>query len=388
VNLIRGAAFSGPYTINKTTGTVYGETVDKQDAKHGKEIGVTKNMAEESVQRFYSNGKLLLTGEYLVLQGALSLALPTNAGQFLYVHSGRPDDCLSWNTTVLAEKWFHCIIRPDTWEILETDKKEVAGRLVKLLRAATELKGEAQRKDVKPKAGGPEGGIKKRKGGAERPEMEAKGKEPETAWLQGVNAASEVTFNIEWGLGSSSSLISNIARWAGVDPFRLLRKVSRGSGYDVACARSDKPILYRTGTPGPEIRAINFSPSFSERLAFVYLGRKQDSSKSVKKFLDHALVREKDIIRISELSENLAAADTLGEYEDMLAEHENIMSAVLDKPPVKEVLFRDYTGAVKSLGAWGGDFIHVSLHPDLQRAKYYFSRKGLDVLIPYREMIK
>src|SRR5680860_249695 len=34
---------------------------------------------------FYSNGKLLLTGEYAVLDGALSLAVPTRYGQSLSV---------------------------------------------------------------------------------------------------------------------------------------------------------------------------------------------------------------------------------------------------------------------------------------------------------------
>ena len=34
---------------------------------------------------FYSNGKLLITGEYLVLDGAKALALPTKYGQYLTV---------------------------------------------------------------------------------------------------------------------------------------------------------------------------------------------------------------------------------------------------------------------------------------------------------------
>lgn len=34
---------------------------------------------------FKSNGKLLLTGEYLVLDGAVALALPTKMGQIMTV---------------------------------------------------------------------------------------------------------------------------------------------------------------------------------------------------------------------------------------------------------------------------------------------------------------
>ena len=37
------------------------------------------------MNNFYSHGKLLLTGEYVVLDGALSLAIPTRFGQDLLV---------------------------------------------------------------------------------------------------------------------------------------------------------------------------------------------------------------------------------------------------------------------------------------------------------------
>ena len=37
------------------------------------------------MKRLYSHGKLLLTGEYVVLDGAQSLAIPTSYGQSLTV---------------------------------------------------------------------------------------------------------------------------------------------------------------------------------------------------------------------------------------------------------------------------------------------------------------
>ena len=40
------------------------------------------------MKEYYSNGKLLITGEYLVLDGAKALALPTKYGQYLTVTSG------------------------------------------------------------------------------------------------------------------------------------------------------------------------------------------------------------------------------------------------------------------------------------------------------------
>ena len=39
-------------------------------------------------QTFYSNGKLLITGEYLVLDGAKAFALPTKFGQNLIIEKG------------------------------------------------------------------------------------------------------------------------------------------------------------------------------------------------------------------------------------------------------------------------------------------------------------
>jgi mevalonate kinase len=46
---------------------------------------------------FYSNGKLLITGEYLVLDGAKALALPTKFGQNLTVEEGANQE-ISWTS--------------------------------------------------------------------------------------------------------------------------------------------------------------------------------------------------------------------------------------------------------------------------------------------------
>ena len=43
---------------------------------------------------YYSNGKLLITGEYAVLNGALSLALPSSLGQKLIVQPSQ--NAFSW----------------------------------------------------------------------------------------------------------------------------------------------------------------------------------------------------------------------------------------------------------------------------------------------------
>jgi hypothetical protein len=51
---------------------------------------------------------------------------------------------------------------------------------------------------------------------------------------------------------------------------------------------------------------------------------------------------------------------------------------------VKEALFPDFKGVLKSLGAWGGDFI---LAISKENPKDYFASKGYETIIPYSEMI-
>jgi mevalonate kinase len=48
-------------------------------------------------QTFSAHGKLMLTGEYVVLDGALSLALPTQKGQRLEVTS-IPENEFHWKS--------------------------------------------------------------------------------------------------------------------------------------------------------------------------------------------------------------------------------------------------------------------------------------------------
>ena len=49
------------------------------------------------MKKYYSNGKLLITGEYVVLDGALSLAVPTKFGQSLSIEAV-DEPKISWNS--------------------------------------------------------------------------------------------------------------------------------------------------------------------------------------------------------------------------------------------------------------------------------------------------
>jgi hypothetical protein len=60
------------------------------------------------------------------------------------------------------------------------------------------------------------------------------------------------------------------------------------------------------------------------------------------------------------------------------------MSDVLEIPTVKNSLFSDFNGTVKSLGAWGGDFVLVVSN---ENPTAYFKSKGFETVLPYKDMI-
>ena len=68
----------------------------------------------------------------------------------------------------------------------------------------------------------------------------------------------------------------------------------------------------------------------------------------------------------------------------LLAIHETIISKLINQKPIKDRLFSDYNGSIKSLGAWGGDFILVT---SKDNPKSYFKNKGYKTIIPYKELI-
>jgi hypothetical protein len=71
-------------------------------------------------------------------------------------------------------------------------------------------------------------------------------------------------------------------------------------------------------------------------------------------------------------------------FTDALSQHEAHLSSILETAVVKETFFPDFDGVVKSLGAWGGDFV-MTASEDNPTA--YFKSKGYETIIPYEEMI-
>lgn len=297
---------------------------------------------------YYTHGKLLLTSEYLVLDGAKALALPTQKGQHLRFKTIEQRS-LQWSALHADQStWFSLTLGLPLIE-QEQPKDPVQGRLYDILIAAQEL----------------------------NPSF--------LATTKGYAVETTLEFPQDWGLGSSSTLIASIALWAGVNAYELLEKTFGGSGYDLACATSAQPLIYERNGFEPTVKQVVFNPSFKDALFFVHLNRKQNSRDSISHYRALGTARlEEEITFFSELTEKVVQADSLEIFESLLDTHEQRLSTILKTPTIKEELFPEYKGCIKSLGGWGGDFI---LATGSVSAMHYFKEKGYLTILSYKDMI-
>jgi mevalonate kinase len=303
---------------------------------------------------YYGSGKLLLSGEYYVLDGAQALALPTKHGQRLRVsYSPSEHKVLHWKSyDDKGQLWFEARFDIDSFDLLDNFLSQKSLTLQKILRKARQL-------------------------GANF----LKGKEY-------VLVETFLEFPLLWGLGSSSTLIFNIAKWAGIDPYELLFKTVGGSGYDVACAEATSPIVYAKTEAGPQVAVADFDPHFKPNLYFVYLGKKQSSAEGIEHYRAMAHGKKEFADQLSQITQGMLGAQTLAEFDALIKQHEELIARTLQLTRVKELYFADFWGEVKSLGAWGGDFVLVTSDRLAEETRRYFADKGFDVFVPYGEMIK
>jgi len=248
---------------------------------------------------FYSHGKLLITGEYLVLDGVQAFALPTKKGQWLEIIENDSATIL-WNS--MDEKgncWYtssleikeSCIIAIETEESI---KNPITESLLQILNAAKKLN--------------PQFLLQKK----------------------GYTVTTRLEFNSQWGLGSSSTLIHNIAQ-------------------------------------------------------FIYLNQKQSSKEAIKHYQSLPLKDfDKAAAKINEITKAIVKASNITTFETLIDQHEEIISSMIHTETVKSRLFPDYHRSIKSLGGWGGDFI---LATGSLKDMEYFKNKEFNIIIPYIEMI-
>lgn len=300
---------------------------------------------------FRANGKLLLTSEYFVLDGVSALALPTKFGQNLTIMDNFMADLQMTSFDKHEESWFTgSYTLPDLTKMTASSDK-IGHRFHQILKAARELNPNFLNN------------------------------------FDGKIAVTHLDFPRNWGLGTSSTLIYTMAKWAEIDPFELLKKTFGGSGYDIACAGADGPIIYAKQGDSQHFNPSRFNPSFKENLYFVFLEKKQNSREGIARYKEKVTPDSPLIDDMIGLSYGIMRAKTLAEFESAVIEHEALIAKTLELERAKNLYFKDYWGEVKSLGAWGGDFVLVTSEETEEKTRAYFLEKGFSVFLKYEEMI-
>lgn len=301
------------------------------------------------IKEFYSKGKLLITGEYFVLDGAMALAFPCKFGQSLTCSPSELPG-ITWQS--LNNKnllWYEDHFYID--EIFAHPQEfpsSTRETLQKLLYYAAQLN-------------------------------------PKHFQNIKVNCKSKLDFPNNWGLGSSSTLINNIATWAQVDAFKLLELGFGGSGYDIAAAQAKTPFLY-SNSPQPRSKEVKLKWNFTDSIFFVHQNKKQDSKLGIQSYQNQK--KQKECVnythKINQITKEIIEVEDVTSFSKLLQLHEEIISDFLEIPRLQTEVFQDYPHIIKSLGAWGGDFF---LAVGNQENQNYFREKGYDTILTYQEMV-
>ena len=146
------------------------------------------------METFYSHGKLLITSEYAVLDGAQALALPTKFGQSLSVLKNN-SKYINWTSYDYNNKiWFKekYLIDSENKIKYSGDKNNISDTLLKVFNSVIKLNSGKINNKI------------------------------------GYDFVSKLSVPSTWGLGTSSTLINNLANWAKVDSYdygTLLKEV-------------------------------------------------------------------------------------------------------------------------------------------------------------------
>ena len=293
---------------------------------------------------YYSHGKLLISSEYAVLDGAKALALPTKFGQSFEVKPIESPE-IRWKSFDHNGKlWFETTLQLPTFKTPTTN--DTAKRLSECIYAISKLNPSVFKTHT------------------------------------GFEMHSHLEFLQNWGLGSSSTLINNLAQWAKVDAYMLLATTFGGSGYDIACAQHPYPITFQKTLKSPKIEKAVFNPSFKDQLFFVHQNQKRNSRKAIAAYEALKKGEKLDFSELNAITNALSQNSTLEAFESLIIQHENLISELIQHPPLKTTHFTDYNGAIKSLGAWGGDFFLAT-----GTEQQYFKDKGYNTIIPFKEMV-
>lgn len=297
--------------------------------------------------RIFSPGKLLLTSEYVVLDGASALAIPTKWGQeFFFEEIEDGESLIYWTALHQHQPWLEIKIDYKKGIIVSTNIPDSAEFILKVIMKVKELS--------------------------------------KVQFQQ--NSSYAITTNLQFpsdfGLGSSSTLMNNLAQWAEIDAFDLNETCLGGSGYDIAVAQERFAIVYQN-LPERTVQKVDFNPSFKKELIFIHLNQKQNSREGID--LYRSRKKSPELIEaFSQITRDVLAAQNLEDFSQLMNLHEKKLSFFLGIETVSEKYFENCPSFVKSLGAWGGDFVMSSKFAGF---KDYFKGKGFSSIFSYEDLI-
>lgn len=310
----------------------------------------------DELKTFFTKGKILITGEYAVLDGAMALAVSSKKGQYLEVEK---------NDIHLE----HCIIH---WEAFDHKNKN-------WLKTSIEI---------------PSDRMEQHSADSVNATFRKKEEQTLVEILHQANilnndflrygeyfVKTKLEFPNDWGLGSSSTLLCNIAKWAEINAFELSKNTLGGSGVDIAVGMLGNHVLYQN----PENwNGFVFNPPFKDKLFFVHLGKKQNSRAAIQYYKQFE--QSKSLISaISDITFEVSKCRDFMEFQSLITEHERMIGLAIKQETVKSKYFNDFSGAIKSLGAWGGDFILAC--GEEADVKKYFADKKLNTVISFADMV-
>ena len=98
---------------------------------------------------------------------------------------------------------------------------------------------------------------------------------------------------------------------------------------------------------------------------------------------------KKDIIaEITSLTREMVATQDINTFDRIILAHEKLVAGALGYTRAKDLHFSDYWGEIKSLGAWGGDFVLVTSKRPFTETREYFEAKGFKTIIPFGEIVR
>ncbi|MDH6251950.1 mevalonate kinase [Chryseobacterium sp. H1D6B] len=295
----------------------------------------------------FSPGKLMLTSEYFAIDGALVLAVPTKLGQeFFFEEQEDKKSLIFWEAYHQNKLWLKAVIDYRKWQLLEANIPSSAGFILNVLKNVQEL-------------------------------SNTKFKNSNSYYLK-----TNLQFPADFGLGSSSTLMNNLAEWAAIDPFHLNAISLGGSGYDIAVAKEKSAVLYQN-KPEIQYEKVNFNPPFKNELIFIHLNQKQDSREGINLYKSK-IKSQKLVDEFSNLTRNILLCSELERFSELMSIHEQKISDFIEIQTVKEKFFSDCPSFVKSLGAWGGDFV---MSAKFEGFKDYFWGKGFTNVFEWTDII-